>query len=176
MKQSNECANIELDYSVTSSAAIPTSNSFSINLQTALGDMYYKYKKFKIVLNGFGGYTTITTYTAGAVTGLTGTAIYSLGISGLDFIYNTNNGSSSTLAYFPGRYNLPASATNGGWLAVNTNDVTNGIVFNRPSSPYVTLNLGFYNIRNNILASGTAGAGLIYCIVTSTYASLFVAL
>ncbi len=108
-----------------------------------LGDMYHKYKYFKIVLNSYCGWTS------GAVTYSINT-VY-MNMTGLDFVNTTFNGQLSNIAKFPNQFNLPSNGSSG----VNFSNDDSGIVFRRPDSPIVNLKITFLNPRNIISTAST---------------------
>jgi hypothetical protein len=152
MKQSSESSNFVLEIQQSN---IPIGNVIegifnNINMAQVLGNMYYKYKYFKIVLNSYCGWVnTGATYSP--------TNVVYVGLTGLNFINTTYNGQLSNIARFPNAIILPP---NGGNVA-NFSIDNNGIVFRKPDSPVVNLRLSLLNPRNsspltvlNILSTG----------------------
>lgn len=158
MKLSGECANLDLDTGSRSSGTTTleiSSITIPVDMRQVLGDMYDKYEHFEIIFNGIGGWSNATSYSAGTITGLTNTATWNLGMIGLDWEASTYNGQLSNVAYFPNRFTLPI----GGYGSSNFS-TNNGIMFRKPYSPYVTLNVTPYLTRGGgpatVVASATA--------------------
>lgn len=159
MKISGECANVDLDTGARGSATTTyefNTLSFSVDMRQVLGDMYDKYEHFEIIFNGIGGWANATSWTAGGITNIANTATWTLGMSGLDWEASTYNGQLSNLVYFPNRFTLPT----GGYGATNFS-TNNGIMFRKPTSPFVTLNITPYLTRGGqpaiaVVTTGTA--------------------
>jgi hypothetical protein len=138
MKQSSESANFVLQPQVINLLPnTPIEIIFNnIDMTTVLGDMYYKYKYFKIVLNSYCGWaSTSVTYSP--------TNVVYLGMTGLDFVAATFNGEQTNMARFPNVFIMPSNGA-------NTIDYANdhsGIVFRKPNSSNVKLQLYFLNPR-----------------------------
>ena len=158
MKQSSESANFILDhlqYNMPIGTAIEATQT--VNMNTVLGDMYTKYKYFKIVLNCINSWGSAQS----------GNATYSpantvsLGVTGLDFVNTTFDGLQTNMARFPGSFALP---NNGSGNVSNFPFETTGVVFRRPNNPnQVNLKLSLINPRNtnpvtvsNVIASYSA--------------------
>lgn len=147
MRLSGETANLEFDSgNVSFLQNTPTSVDLTttLNLRTALGDMYNKYNKFLMVLNSFGGFAgSVVTYT-GQGSPVTAT----VGITGdIPFLSNSLNGQISTVAYFPLRFILP----NNGYTSTNST-IQNGIVFQKPANEVATVTLTPYLVRGGAIA------------------------
>jgi hypothetical protein len=161
MKLSGESANFEMDTGLITLGANETISLFrtqQVNMRTVLGEMMDKYEKFLIIFNSLGATTGTAglTYTAGTITGQNQTAVWTLGLSGLDFICNTVNGQLSNIGYFPTRFNLPVNAS----LFENSRTY-NGVMFVRPKNDVVTITAAPYLIRGGgagIAVAPAAGA------------------
>lgn len=162
MKISGEQANFEIDTGSINYAGAFTNESMTYNvnvdLRLALGDIYNKYDSYLMVFNGISMYSTISTFsTTTGITGLGSTAVWTLGMSGLNWANNTYNGNINQIAYFPNRYTMPINNA-----YTTTNAVcNNGIVFRKSGNPNVTLSLTPYLTRQGGagLANGTGAGG-----------------
>jgi len=162
MRLSGECANFEIDTGSVTYANAFTNESMTYNvtidLRVALGDMYDRYDIFLIVFNGISMYGNVTSYsTTTGVTGLNATAVWTLGMSGLNWANNTFNGNLNPIAYFPNRYTMPITGA-----YTTTNAVSNnGICFRKTGSSVVNLSLVPYLTRQGGagLANGNANGG-----------------
>lgn len=158
MRLSGETANLEFDSgNVVFPQNTPTSVAItaSLNLRTALGDMYNKYNKFLMVLNSFGGFAgAVVTYTSQG-----SPAIATIGISGdLPFISNSLNGQISSVAYFPLRFTLPSN----GYNSTNST-IQNGVVFQKPANDVAEVTITPYLVRGGAIALiNCASANSIY--------------
>jgi hypothetical protein len=165
MKLSGESANLEFDTGTLTIQATQSLELFieqTINLRRSLGDMFDKYDEFLMVFNSIGSSansTTANSYTGGTSSNQNNTAIWTTGMSGdLQFRNNTINGSISSIAYFPPRYNLPvATVANGSNILLNF-PVNNGIVFLKPSNDIVRIKIAPYLVRGGGIGSVVAGA------------------
>ena len=155
MKISGECANLELDtLSVLSGAGIQEISLmvyFNIDMRQVLGDMYDRYEEFLMVFDGIGGWTNATSFTTtpsnlstnNLISGGNQTSSWSLGMTGLDWKYSTYNGQLNEIALFPNKFNLGVS----GFTTSNFGSTSQGIVFRKPSNPFVRLSVAPYLSR-----------------------------
>lgn len=160
MKISGECANLDLDTTSLSGLVNLDLSSFSVDvdLRQVLGIMYDKYDKFMIIFNGAGGWTNASSYSStSGTTNLTATTVWSLGMSGLNWAFNSYNGTLSNVAFFPSKLTLPIA----GYGNTNFPNFRNGIVFRKPTgNSKVTLKIVPYLTRGSgtaiaVVASGT---------------------
>jgi len=166
MKISGECANMDLDIGTLSGTPTIDLSSilFNVDLKRMMGDMYDKYDKFMIIFNNVGGWSNATSYsTATGTIGLTATALWSIGMTGLDWISNSYNGQESTLAFFPNKVVLPVA----NYANNNFSNYGNGVCFRKPMNPNVVLNITPYLTRSGssaiaVVASGTVQIDLNY--------------
>lgn len=165
MKLSGESANLEFDTGPVLVAANTSRSLFltqTFNIRSALGDMFDKYDEFLMVFNSLGASATsvaANTYTGGAVTNQTQTAVWTTGIFGdLQFINNTVNGQISNIAYFPPRYTLPVSTVAASANVFFNFPINNGVTFLKPQNDFVTLTITPYLIRTGGAGSVVAGA------------------
>lgn len=157
MKLSGESANFEIDTGIITLGANETISLFrtqEVNMRTVLGEMIDKYEKFLIIFNSLGATTTgLSSYTAGTITGQNQTAVWTLGLSGLDFICNTVNGQLSNVGYFPTRFTLPLSGS-----SFENSRTYNGVMFVRPKNDIVTITAAPYLIRGGGAGVAVASA------------------
>ena len=167
MKISGECANFEIDSSITIPA--DTTSPFVItnrvNMRHVLGDMYKKYKKFYIQFNSFAAFASSNAISYSGINPPTLPAgqtalVWTLGMSGdLIFLSNTVNGLPTSIGYFGLRFQLPVN----GHGLLNTPATGYGIVFELPPNETVTINLSPYNIRGGTQAQlGSVGTQSIF--------------
>lgn len=159
MKISGECANLDID---TGSAFTPSGLTLDItylidvDLRQVLGTMYHKYEKFMIIFNGVGGWTSASSWSSSTnVAGINATGSWSLGMSGLNWAFNTYNGSITDVAFFPNKITLPIS----GYGTTNVPNYRNGIVFRKPSNSVVSLKIVPYLTRSNGTAIAVVTTG-----------------
>lgn len=163
MKQSFECANMEIDNSYISAIAFTKAMDYNatINLKAVMGEMYDKYDYFIIYYNSFGCWNAVTSYTAGAAVGLNATAMWTLGMKGLNWMNSTYNGISNEIAYFPDRFTLPINGYGG-----YNSSIQSGIVFRKPDNPFVNINIVPYLVRTgascNAVNTGNGGYDINY--------------
>lgn len=162
MKLSGECANFEVDTGSISYATAFTNQDMSytlnVDMRQVLGDLYQKYDKFLIIFNGISMWGGITSYaTSTGITGLNASAVWTLGMSGLNWVNNSYNGNINNIAYFPNRYTMPISSA---YTSTNATS-NNGVCFRKPDNPYLTLTLTPYLTRQggSALATNTASGG-----------------
>jgi hypothetical protein len=162
MKLSGECANFEIDTgSVTYASTFTSENmafTVSVNMKQVLGELFERYKKFMIVFNGISMWGNVTGYTTTTgVTGLTNAAVWTLGMTGLNWINNSYNGLSNNVGFFPNRFTMP---TANGYSNTNAT-ANNGICFDKPASNQVTITVVPYLTRQGgtAQASGSATGG-----------------
>lgn len=162
MKLSGECANFEVDTGNVAYAAAFTNVDMTYNLNVdmkqVLGDLYNKYDKFMIVFNGISMWGGVTTYsTNNGITGLTASTVWTLGMTGLNWINNSYNGNVNSIAYFPNRFTMPITNA----YALTNSTSSNGICFRRPDNPYLTLSISPYLTRQGGIAyaNNTAAGG-----------------
>ncbi len=155
MKISGECANLDLD----TGTLVGNTNldisimSFNVDLKRMLGDMYDKYDKFIIIFNSMGGWSNASSYsTASGTSGLTGVALWSIGMTGLDWVSNSYNGQDTSLAFFPNKVLLPVA----NYANNNFPNFRNGVCFRKPMNPNVILTLGPYLTRGGSTAIAVA--------------------
>lgn len=159
MKLSGECANFEIDTGGTNYFNAPFTGidmtfTLNVDMRQVLGDLYQKYDKFLIVFNGIGMFSALSGFvSSNGATGLNNTAVWTLGMSGLDWINNSYNGNMNTIAYFPNRFTMPTNN-----YAVTNSISNNGVCFRRPDNPYVKLTVAPYLTRNGGYALGAQSA------------------
>jgi hypothetical protein len=162
MKISGECANFEVDTGNISYTAAFTNQDMTynvnVNMRQVLGDLYDKYDKFIIVFNGISMWGGVTSYsTTTGISGLGANTIWTLGMSGLNWINNSYNGNINTIAYFPNRFTMPISNN---YASTNATS-NNGVCFRKPDNPFLTLIIAPYLTRQGGIAlanqTGTTG-------------------
>ena len=146
MKQSDESATFRVYLKDVASTS-------SINFKAVLGDMYYKYDKFKIICNNYACWNNVTAFNGGNYT--------SVRLTGLNFLnstYENTSGSSNGLtatATFPAVFQLLSSA-----YSTSNFTSTNGLIFSRPTQEFTNLTFEFCLAISNInalLAPSPAG-------------------
>ena len=149
MKVSDECVHLNLDNKSCYAGSSTNDSTFRINLRALLGDMFYKYKKFKLVLNyhnvwtnqiAIAGYTTILSLRLVGLNWLNG----NFGVSLANGNLIETNGHSSEAVY---PSNLLFS-----WAGQNNQTffTESGLYFTCPSSSSSTdLRIFFRELRNN---------------------------
>ena len=162
MKLSGECANFEVDTgSVISTVAYNNTDMtyiLNVDMRQVLGDLYHKYDKFIIVFNGISMWSSATGYTTSTVTtGITAGTVWTLGMTGLNWVNNSFNGNINTIGYFPNRFTMPL----GNAYASTNATSNNGICFRKPDNPFVSLSISPYLTRQGgiALATGTLNTG-----------------
>lgn len=162
MKISGECANFEVDTgSISYNTAFSNQDmtfTLNVNMKQVLGELYEKYKKFMIVFNGISMWGGVTSYsTTTGLSNLNATTVWTLGMTGLQWINNSYNGQINAIGYFPNRFTMPIS---NGYVANNATS-NNGICFDKPASHQVTLTIAPYLTRQGgvALANQTGSTG-----------------
>lgn len=163
MRLSGECANFEIDTGLNVIVGAftdqPIAYNVNVNMRQVLGDMFDRYDKFLMVFNSIGMWGGLTSYTTAATgtTLFTNTAVWTLGVSGLDWQNSTYNGTISNVAYFPNRFTMPITSN----YTASNSSTSNGVVFRRPDNPFVTLSASPYLTRQGgpALANMTTTTG-----------------
>ena len=148
MKVSSEVANFQLETTFVNFAAnAPIEYTFSnVNMKNVLGDMFDKYKYFKIVINSVSGF-------AGSAATFTPVSNVFVGLSGLDWVSNTTNGSPSAIGKFHQIFTMPSNGS-----SFYNYPIEKGIIFRKSSVYNVDLKVSLYNSRtSNIVVSQTTG-------------------
>lgn len=160
MKLSGECANFEIDTGSLSYTGpftgIDMTFTLNVDMRQVLGDLYQKYDKFLIVFNGIGMFSALTSFTTSTNASATNASVWTLGMTGLDWINNSYNGNMNNIAYFPNRFTMPTNN-----YGVTNSISNNGVCFRRPDNPYVRLTVAPYLTRQGGYALGaqTGSAG-----------------
>jgi hypothetical protein len=150
MKVSNECANLRVN-------GLGTTINININLRDALGSMYDKYTKFKIVLNSVGITSSINGFSGG------NSIPCSIRLSGLNFINNM----SGSYGFFPSVFQPNTN------LVTIQNFITNdGLCFVKSSTPQINLTFDIYNnFTSSILV--TVGVGYFMPVLSFSIYGLY---
>ena len=135
-------------YLSSSMASINTNNLGGLlifnnfNIREILGDLYDKYDKFKLVLNGVSNINTNTT--------MNYERHIAIQMSGLSWVncldYNTNDSTTATL----GILTIGVNALSNNQMSSNW-----GVVFNKPSNNNVSLTIGLYGVYFNTVRTDT---------------------
>ena len=159
MNRSAEQANLFLSNRYCLSGAVRLDSTFRINFKELLGDMYYKYDKFIMVLNGYQAYTQNNIPLQQAIGTLrlvglnwcnssygTNTTIYPDVVPGINNVSSFGNNAEAVcpnmLSYYPiggGSYMFSNSLTGN----------TAGLVFYKPTGEYTDLRVFYRDLKTN---------------------------
>lgn len=132
---------------------VSTLKTYNINLKQVLGDIYDNYDTFSICLNSVVNYSIVSSYNTldTSVLSLGNNSVVKVGMTGLNWMSSTLNGTKSTLCLFPNGFIVGGNSTaNDGGYGTASFKNPNCIMFKKPPQPNITITVGLYTVRKNL--------------------------